>query len=614
MATDLSVLQYKPPTGPTPLEQAGQFANLQAMAGQRQLQSQQLQLGQQQIDQTKAINDAYAGALVPGVNGGPPTFDTDKLQGALATGGHGSAIPTVMKGINENAKTANEIAAGRTKLATDQADYGGSVANVVRQAGYDPNVMTLQIQHALTSKAVDPSVGAPMLQQLQQAQAADAQNGTQTARQLTQQLADQLISGSPAQQKLANEAKTAQGSADRGTAATGELTLNTAKDTAAKALLANKTALTNYALASPEQKAVALGALSPDLQKQVQGLSPDRVLELAATPAEVLANRRAEALAAEAKVRDAQTATNEGINQSIARAHLGIAQQEFNLKKNAAGVAADPYGSLSPAMRPIADAIGTGDVSLAQLSRFPAQVKETLLAAALQQHKGFTAGTFDTKQSFLNADKPESQKLQTVGRIVAHLKDFESDSGELGNSPLMAVGLGNLTGAQKKFHNDAHAIAAETEKLFAGGVGTEGQTKAWIDGLTSSIASVRQTSVDGLSQLIGGQFGAMNQAYKAATGQDLPLERFTNVNTRKWMTDKKIDVRGDGGTIDTTPPGATPAGGAGTTPSAAAANSPAQPRPLAAKFQQTATGPGGVGIGSNDGVTWFDLKTGQRFK
>jgi hypothetical protein len=220
----------------TPLEadtQAQQFQNLAnvgqiqqgqiaAQPGQLQAQTLQNQQTQQQLDQTKALNAAYAGALTPGANGGPPTIDTDKLAAAVALHA-GAAYAGVMKSITENQEAAAKLGAARTQLATDQADYAGGIGNTVKQAGYSPQLMITQAQLALNAKAVDPAVVQPIIARLTQSLEDDPTG--QQAKALTQQLADGFIAKSPAQQKLASEKLTAQGAAQRGQAQLDEATL-----------------------------------------------------------------------------------------------------------------------------------------------------------------------------------------------------------------------------------------------------------------------------------------------------------------------------------------------------------------------------------------------------
>lgn len=551
MATDLSDLVYRPPTGPSALQEAGQFANLQAIAGQKQLQQQQIQSGalelqqrQQQLDQTAAINEAYKNALVPGENGAAPSFDSDKLQNALALGGHGAAIPGVMKGINDNAKAAADLATARTKVATDQADFGGSVGATVKAAGYDPNVLLAQATHALAAKALDPGVVTPIIQELQQAQQADAQNGTQTARALTQQLADHLIAASPAQQKLNNETLSAQGAAARGTAATGELALNTKKADAAAEDKANKTALTNYALAAPEQKASALAALPPELQAKVKGLDDDAVLQMGMTPAEIAADRRGKATAA-------NTQAYQGVELSLQRARLAVEQARAN--REAGLNTSTPFEDLPQALKPTALALSKGDIGFSALTRYPAKDRELITAGAFEKNGNLSQALYDTKQNFKT--KGDADKIGSITRVMNHMATYREASDAEGISPGAMVGV--TTDANTPTAVAARAITDEFGYLVKHGALNEGEAKEYKTELNSGRPGIRTQAINQLENLMKGQFEAIYQKYKTGSGGTVfPAGEFFDKNTMNLLRQQNALPEGY---VEPAAPGAAPA-------------------------------------------------------
>jgi polyhydroxyalkanoate synthesis regulator phasin len=530
MALDTSVLQFQPVAQADPLGVAAKFQNLQNLAQQKQINQQQLQSGalelqdrQRQLDQTTAINEAYKNALVPGANGAAPSFDSDKLQNALALGGHGAAIPGVMKGINENAKAAADLATARTKVATDQADFGGSVGATVKAAGYDPNVLLAQATHALAAKALDPGVVTPIIQELQQAQQADAQNGTQTARALTQQLADHLIAASPAQQKLSNETLAAQGAAARGTAATGELALNTKKADAAEADKAIKTALTNYALAAPEQKAAALAALPPDLQAKVKGLGDNAVLQMGMTPAEIAADRRGKATAA-------NTQAYQGVELSLQRARLAVEQARAN--REAGLGTSTPFEDLPAALKPTALALSRGDIGFQALSRYPPKDRELITAGAFEKNGSLSQALYDTKQDFKT--KGDADKIGSITRIMGHIASYKANSQAEGFSPGAAVGVS--TEANTPTATDARAITDEFGYLVKHGALNEGEAKEYKQELNSSRPGIRSQAINELETLMKSQFEATYQKYKTGSGGTVfPAHEFFDKKTMNLL-------------------------------------------------------------------------------
>jgi hypothetical protein len=89
-----------------PLAQYGRVAAIQGAQQQNQLAQLQMQQVQREQESTNALNRAYAEAY------NPQTGETDinKLRGSLATGGFGSKLPAVEKGLSElqTARTAQQ--------------------------------------------------------------------------------------------------------------------------------------------------------------------------------------------------------------------------------------------------------------------------------------------------------------------------------------------------------------------------------------------------------------------------------------------------------------------------------------------------------------------------
>jgi hypothetical protein len=166
-----------------------------------------------------------------------------------------------------------------------------------------------------------------------------------------------------------------------------------------------------------------------------------------------------------------------------------------------------------------------------------------LVAGAIAKNPNWTPQTYATKKAFEDPQSKQSQNLGTISRIVGHIGRFEKNSNKLGVSPSFLTGV-NLSGLAAATHEDAHAISAELEKLVSGGVGTEGQVKAWQNSLTSSNPQIRQSAIDEISQLIGSQYEGMSQTYKTTTGSDLPIEKYVSPAGREWMKAKGIGSTG----------------------------------------------------------------------
>jgi hypothetical protein len=181
--------------------QQQQTQQAQAMApGQQQMQAEQVKAAQMQNAQVDAMNRAYQGAFKPDAQGNL-SLDTDALQQSLAQGGHGAAIPQVMKGITEYKTSVANLQEQQQKIQTGGRDALGNLGYALQQAKYDS-----QLAHTLLADELnDPSLAPQQKQQIAQMQQAIAQNPA-----MIQSLADQWVANSPAQQAKAVERQKAQ--------------------------------------------------------------------------------------------------------------------------------------------------------------------------------------------------------------------------------------------------------------------------------------------------------------------------------------------------------------------------------------------------------------------
>jgi hypothetical protein len=202
MAIPLPALDVQPVQTQNPLDQASRLVQLRNLAGQQQVQQQQIQgmqlenqQRQNELAQTKAINDAYLGALSVDPDSGATSIDQNKLSKALATGGHGVAIPGILKSVNDyQTSTANlQKAKGEVQAQTTAA--AGNLGFAIQQSHYDPHLTNLMLQE----KLADPNLPAPQKQQLQQMLQAIQQDPTKI-----KQMADGMVAQDPKQQELAN--------------------------------------------------------------------------------------------------------------------------------------------------------------------------------------------------------------------------------------------------------------------------------------------------------------------------------------------------------------------------------------------------------------------------
>jgi hypothetical protein len=194
---------------PDPLAQYGRVLALKNVIQQGQIGQQQLQEGnldlqskQMQIDQTKALNDAYRGALTTNPDG-TPDIDTGKLTQAITASGHGSVLPDVLDKAQKYKQSTATLQKTLGEVAQQQRDNFGDLGATVKAAGGDPNLFLTLAQHGISSKTIDPQMAQQYIQAVQQALQQDPSGAT--AKPIVGAIADRLIAGSETQQKLANE-------------------------------------------------------------------------------------------------------------------------------------------------------------------------------------------------------------------------------------------------------------------------------------------------------------------------------------------------------------------------------------------------------------------------
>lgn len=508
----------------------------QGQLGQQQLQAATLENQQRQIAlaQTQALNKAYADAITPGgADGSAPDIDTGKLTSALAASNAGAAIPGVLKGVNEFHQSAALLAKTRGEVAAQQTDAAGSLGLALQKADYDPRLFLTLAQHAVNMKAVDPSTITPATSQVALMLQQDP-SGAQ-AKAAVQQLADNWVRLSPGAQKQLNEAKTAQGAADRGTAAVGELGI---KQTLLPGQVQGQ-ALTNKKLA---QETTGTQPLSP---YQSQDL----------------------------KIKGAEA----GAAVSNANTNTARFNQQYG----------DPVANATPQEIAAAKMRAAGTLPLPS-PRSPGYDK----AVALAQHFD-TSGTFDqyagtrfnTIRDFKNSG--DANNLVAITTALGHLERAQQNSAALGTEPSMAL---NWTPTQRRYHQDVYNLTDEIGRLIKAGVLPEAEGKRAIGNLMSFSQSNRDAGLDELSKLMGGKFEGIVQKYRNGTGMALPASMFDAPTLDRLKRQGLANGLDMGGAAPQPQPGA---------PAPAAATAPAAGQPAAAGSVSVTDPNGGVHVFPN---------------
>lgn len=291
MALDPNIIlsaSAQPTQVPGPLDQYQKLLALQNAQTTNALNQSQLegvdlenQQRQQDMQDVQNLRNLYAQARQTGQ---PVT--NDQLIAAAPT-----KAPALIKANLDAQESLGRIQKAQQELADAGKEYIAGQAYAIQQSDYDPAVIEHMFQTA-----------PPIYQnQVKQLQALYQQNPAAFKQQV-----DSAVAASPKQRSVAAEEQTAQARTDEATQ-TGqknarELAQQNLKDTASRLSLAT----------NPVDYALAWSKISPDLQKQFPdpktfdpNVTPQQVLRVGMTPAEISADNNRKA--AEAQTRAFQS-------------------------------------------------------------------------------------------------------------------------------------------------------------------------------------------------------------------------------------------------------------------------------------------------------------------
>ncbi len=562
MPVDASIpLQVRTPEpGPNPLDALARVlqikneqARQQLIPGQVALQNQQVQLGQQQLDSTRVLNEAYKqpGMFVTGADG-MPTMDTNALGKYLSDNGQGHLVPSITKTGLELNEAAGKVREQRSKLSAEEADYAGLVgAGAMTTAAdgtktADPGKLSLGLAHAATIYGPN-SPSAQALQELQQ----DPSKANDIAGHLIQQSPKQRELATAAQTSAARDltAKTGAAKEDReakvqqrgqalqqAAGVTDQASYDQwlqrnpvlkseAPPTYDPAFVAR---LAREAVPVKEQPeydiltrtAQAMAAMKPeDWQAQVDHIAPPRG-DTAGL------NNRTRVLVNSAVIRGDYKAAQGAIKD--ASDQLG---REDVAKKNAQTKISLDMGAFSGAngeMSPTATAVAHYQIPSAQaMSRMSPQARDALMRQVLQINPAFREQQYAT---FQGTEKDAvTGKIGTsanaLNTMMGHLSVLNQAADALQNHDIQALNkIGNFLGVQTG--NDAvtayktivHRIGPEVTKAYVAGGGTGGERGANEEDFSENLSPQQLKSNIGVSaQLADSKIKALQDQYTRGT-------------------------------------------------------------------------------------------------
>lgn len=446
--------------------QAGQLGQQQLAEGAQRMQENTLNLQdkQRQIDQTRAVNDAYRGALTIGSDGAA-SIDSSKLTKALSAGGHGSQIPTILEGITKYQKSNADLAKINGEVKVQEADAAGAMGATLEAAGDDPHMFLMMAQHEINAKTVDGAAIKPLMQKVAQSLVDDPTGAA--AKGIVGQIRTQLVAASGEQQKQL--AASTAANARKLTADTGA-----AKD--------QRLAPGEIADANQKQAAV----LAPQLEAAFAKGGPNAVNALLDQAPRAVARRfdgatkagqfNAAALNPDQKITTDQAALNATNTEADRKVTQDQGRQRIAIESRNAGINAQKF-----AMEFGGNAVKGWAKQVADNPDTANQVPPALRTAVMQQFtadnnlpfpKPLTGTAVDQERASRNA-------LDAVAQVQEALKDPEVQSslgpimGRLGNAQQdMGTSLGLSPSAAKKAQqlrtNMRYLVFQEGKALLGG--------------------------------------------------------------------------------------------------------------------------------------------------
>lgn len=543
MASNIDALIAQGPR-PVQVDPAGVASRILTLRGAmqgQQLQQEQIQAAQQenqmrsiQLDQTRALNSAYQAALTVDPTTGRPTIDRDQLTQALSKSGHGSAIPGILKSLDDLEKSHVDLQDAKNKVGVQEQDFAGSIGATTKAANYQPQVLKMAIADSVRRGHLPQQIAAPLLAQLDQADQQDPSGNA--SRTLSKQIADQLISQSPKFSELNNAQATANAAATRAGAAADEAQQK--KD--ATWLNRAAGAQSQADLDGIRQTAKAAG-VSDAAIAQIPGMySPQAMTNfgksLMTSEQRTQASQKDTEIAETAK-RDQNTNRNEQARNAIAAGELAVRQKTFNATL---GQGLDANG------KPLSDdelkAIAMRDPVAVAISKYLAPDANTRTAlgkatmdrvyALDKQHDGTQ---FAARNKTAIDYSPAGQTGKTFISIdngLAHV-DMLSQAGKaLDNNDLptlnrIANELGYQFGGSAKnvYDGIVQIVAPELIKGSLGEAGGEGERGGMRKTLTSDVnTATREQTLGAIATIFGKRIDRMRSAYKQTMNRDMPLQ------------------------------------------------------------------------------------------
>jgi hypothetical protein len=534
-----SGLEIRPPQLQSPLETLAQMQEIRARKQQMETAALQQQAVQMDINQRKAINQAYQDAFSVQPDGSYQ-LDKDKLTSSLAKNGHGEAIPGIMENWTKYQQSLATLQETNQKVSSAEADAAGNLAATVQAARNDPALFHSLVTDAMNRKIINQSHFAPLDKMITDSLAQDP-TGEQ-ARTMVGQLTDQMIAGSPKQQELASARTTAE--ARKAQAATSA---DREKREAAQQDFLNGIASLG---AIPPQSAAEyqqrVGQLSPATAQRILAAVPvsqydpaksgDTIRKLGMTPDQLQVTGEQ---ARHNQVEEANAAQRESREAAQGQERIGI--EEANSRRMQRQFDAT-YGSLlgpngeqlSPEAQkamaeqdPAAKAIANYQMAPPSLSR---GVGSGIMRKVMAINPSYDAKNWKAQSGMLDSytSGAKSKEISGIVTSLGHIGVLGTAIDALHNHDVQLMNrvanfLSVQTGgdAVTTFNAIVHKVAPELNRAYVGGVGAEGEIKSQESDFNPALGDKQlRNNVAITTKLLRSKIGSIEQQWKTTMNRD----------------------------------------------------------------------------------------------
>jgi hypothetical protein len=578
MATNPSIiLGYHPADVPDPLETRIRQGQLTALAGQQQLQQQQIQGATLENQQRQIALD-----------------DQNKLRQAWQqSAGDGDAF-------FQNAAKAGVSPDSLLKLQGELLDTKTKKASLTKLDADNQLALNTRLQSRLAPIVAekDPAKQAPMWDQA-------IKDSIAAGDMKPEEAAQHPFPGNP--EGVANAAARLnfeKWSLSQQQIATGKQRTAAADESASKQAREERNATISRIAAIPDagQRDLEIRKLPAAFAVELLGKDQATLRGLASTAAEQ------------------STAAHQGVAEEQRNRELGIQQQNAATNRGRLNIEQNRVTFDQGAIQRLGADIANGDQTrLKDVVGLRGDQRLQVYDIAKRLNPNFNVADVDRRikmEDYMTTGKG-GENLQSFGTFLQHAGAASDavNSVRLANSPAINKPINwwrtNMTGdpAYTSLIGALEPVRKEAENFLLNGHAQLKEDKDAANKILSdnSTPAQLQEALKRLGHTAEARYTEMNFRYRKQMGHDV-VDPFS---PEALAGAQKIGVH-----MGT--PAAAPAavpGAPAPAPAAAPAPAPApKPGPLAPKFKQTASGPNGVQIGSNDGVTWFDTSTGKKFQ